>query len=50
MDEISSTSVIAASVGIVIDIVARPEGIEPPTPRLEGACSIQLSYGRLGET
>ena len=27
-------------------ILARPEGIEPPTTSLEGRCSIQLSYGR----
>ena len=26
--------------------MARPEGIEPPTHRLEICCSIQLSYGR----
>ena len=26
---------------------ARPEGFEPPTPRFEAWCSIQLSYGRL---
>ena len=26
--------------------LARPEGLEPPTCRLEGGCSIQLSYGR----
>ena len=26
--------------------VARPAGFEPATTRLEGACSIQLSYGR----
>ena len=25
----------------------RPGGFEPPTYRLEGGCSIQLSYGRL---
>ncbi len=25
--------------------LARPEGLEPPTCRLEGGCSIQLSYG-----
>jgi hypothetical protein len=28
--------------------MARPEGIEPPTLCLEGRCSIQLSYGRVG--
>src|SRR3712207_4965897 len=27
-------------------VMARPAGLEPATPRLEGACSIQLSYGR----
>ena len=26
--------------------MARPGGLEPPTIRLEGGCSIQLSYGR----
>ena len=26
--------------------VARPAGFEPATTRLEGGCSIQLSYGR----
>ena len=27
--------------------VARPAGLEPAAPSLEGSCSIQLSYGRL---
>jgi hypothetical protein len=27
-------------------VVARQEGIEPPTHSLEGCCSIQLSYWR----
>ena len=26
--------------------MARQEGLEPPTPGLEGPCSIQLSYCR----
>ncbi len=28
------------------DGMACPEGLEPPTPSLEGWCSIQLSYGQ----
>jgi hypothetical protein len=28
-------------------LLARPEGFEPPTPRFVVWCSIQLSYGRL---
>ena len=28
-------------------ILARQEGLEPPTPGLEGPCSIQLSYCRV---
>ena len=27
-----------------------PEGIEPPTPSLEGWCSIRLSYGQTAKT
>lgn len=27
-------------------ILARPEGVEPPTEEVEAPCSIQLSYGR----
>src|SRR5436189_4006738 len=27
--------------------VARPAGLEPAAPSLEGSCSIQLSYGRV---
>ena len=27
--------------------VVRPAGFEPATTRLEGGCSIQLSYGRV---
>jgi hypothetical protein len=34
---------------IAVDaILVCPEGLEPPTPSLEGWCSIQLSYGQLG--
>ena len=29
--------------------MARPAGLEPATPSLEGTCSIRLSYGRLIE-
>ena len=32
--------------GNVIETLACPEGIEPPTHSLEGCCSIQLSYGQ----
>lgn len=39
--------------GAVEQIVVHPEGFEPPAPRFEVWCSIQLSYGcvtRLGHT
>ena len=29
--------------------MARPAGLDPATVRLEGGCSIQLSYGRAGD-
>ncbi len=31
---------------IFLAILARQEGLEPPTSGLEGPCSIQLSYCR----
>jgi hypothetical protein len=30
-----------------LPVLAHPAGLEPATIRLEGGCSIQLSYGRL---
>ena len=32
--------------GLSLRRLARPAGLEPATPSLEGSCSIQLSYGR----
>ena len=32
--------------GLTVELV-RPAGLEPATTRLEGGCSIQLSYGRV---
>src|SRR5687768_13269532 len=29
--------------------MARPDGFEPPTTWFEAKCSIQLSYGRMGD-
>jgi hypothetical protein len=31
---------------VIMPEPARPAGIEPATPSLEGSCSIRLSYGR----
>ena len=36
-----------ASFGTNPKILARPAGLEPAAPGLEGRCSIQLSYGRV---
>lgn len=32
--------------GLNMGVLARPEGFEPPTYRIEADCSVQLSYGR----
>ena len=32
---------------VLKEILARPAGLEPATPSLEGSCSIHLSYGRV---
>ena len=34
------------AIDLIVEMV-RPAGLEPATTRLEGGCSIQLSYGRV---
>ena len=34
------------AIDLILEMV-RPAGLEPATTRLEGGCSIQLSYGRV---
>ena len=38
---------IALPLCLACEPMAHPAGLEPATIRLEGGCSIQLSYGRL---
>lgn len=33
----------------IMSYKTRPAGLEPATTRLEGVCSIQLSYGRMNQ-
>ena len=44
----SAAQIYAEKVGFkAMNLVATPAGLEPATCRLEGGCSIQLSYGAL---
>jgi hypothetical protein len=45
--QLSYTHRIAMRIQYSIFSLARPAGLEPATCRLEGGCSIQLSYGRM---
>ena len=44
--ELSVGQLLAGEIGLPT-FVARPAGLEPAAPGLEGRCSIQLSYGRV---
>ena len=46
MENEKTKSLLGKGENVQREILARPEGLEPPTCRLEGGCSIQLSYGR----